>query len=73
MILLKKWQIDRDGNDNEIRFFYSFLVSKKRAFRGNCQFMEVFWPVGTEKSITDCGLAEFQIRQVLLYGKVVCA
>ena len=35
--------------------------------------MEVFWPVGTEKSMPDCGLVEFQIRQVLFYGKVVRA
>ena len=35
--------------------------------------MEVFRPVGTEKSMPDCGLVEFRIRQVLFYGKVARA
>ena len=35
--------------------------------------MEVQWPFGTEKSMPDCRLAEFRIRPILSYGKVVRA
>ena len=56
-------------NDNKIIRFYTFQSANRKAFQGDWRFMEVFWPVGTEKSIPDCGLVEFRIRQVLFHGR----
>ena len=53
--------------------FTPFWFPIKEHFEGIASLWRFSGQLGQKKSMPDCGLAEFQIRPVLLYGKVVCA